>query len=71
MKSFHLENVECAKDLEITIDSHLQFYQHCSLLISKANRMFGIIAKSFEHLNEEMLPRIYTTMVRSILKYGI
>ena len=42
MESFHLENVE---DLGITIDSHLKFYQHCSFVISKTNRMLGIIAK--------------------------
>ena len=70
MESFHLENVEYAKDLGITIDSHLKFHEYCSLVISKANRMLGIIAKSFEFLNEEMFLRIYTTMVCPILEDG-
>jgi len=70
MDSFYLENVESAKDLGITIDKHLKFHQHCSQTISKANRMLGIIAKSFEFLNEEMFLKIYITMVRPILEYG-
>ena len=70
MESFHLENVEYAKDLGITIDSHLKFHEYYSLVISKANRMLGIIAKSFEFLNEEMFLRIYTTMVCPILEDG-
>ena len=32
--------------------------------------MLGIIAKSFEFLNEEMFLRIYTTMVCPILEDG-
>ena len=32
MESFHLENVECAKNLGTTIDCHLKFNQHCSLV---------------------------------------
>jgi len=48
MDSFYLENIEYAKDLGIIIDKHLKFHQHCSQAISKANRMLGIIAKSFE-----------------------
>ena len=70
MDSSHLESVEYAKDLGITIDKHLNFHQHCSLTISKANRMLGIITKSFEYLNKEMFLKIYKTMVRPILEYG-
>ena len=46
MESFHFENVEYAKDLGITIDSHLKFHQHYSLVISKykANRILDIFA---------------------------
>ena len=33
MKTFHLENVEYAKDLGVTIDSQLKFHQHCSTVI--------------------------------------
>jgi len=70
MDSFYLENVESAKDLGIIIDKQLKFHQHCSQGISKATRMLGIIAKSFEFLNEEMFLKIYTTMVCPILEYG-
>ena len=69
MKYFHLENVEYAKDLSITIDSHLKCHQHCSLVISKVNRVLDIIAKSFEFLNEMFL-RIHATMVCPVLEYG-
>ena len=54
----------------IIIDKHLKFHEQCSLAVSKANRMLEIIAKSFEFLNEEMLLKVYTTMVRPILEYG-
>ena len=67
MESFHLENVE---DLGITIDSHLKFYQHCSLVISKSNRILGIITKVLKFLNAEMSLTIYITMGHPILEYG-
>ena len=67
MKSFHLENVE---DLGITIDSHLQFYQHCFLVISNINRMLCIIAKLLKVLNGEMSLAICITMGHPILEYG-
>ena len=56
MESLHLENVE---DLGITINSHLKFYQHYSLVISKSNRNLGIIAKVLKFLNVEMSLTIY------------
>ena len=67
MEVFHNENVE---DLGITIDSHLQFYQHCFLVISKTNRMLGVIAKLLKVLNAEMSLAIYITMGHPILEYG-
>ena len=67
MESFHLDNVE---DLGNTIDIHLKFYQHCSFVISKSNRMLGIIAKLLKFLNAEMSLAICITMGHPILEYG-
>ena len=54
------------KDLGITIDDQLKFHRHTN----KANKILGLIAKTFETLDEDSLPRLYKALVRPHLEYG-
>ena len=58
------------KDLGVTIDNQLKFHRHTNIVVNKANQILGLIAKTFETLDEEILPRLYKALVRPHLEYG-
>ena len=37
-------------DLGILFDEHIKFHSHTTEVTAKANRVFGMIKRSFEHL---------------------
>jgi len=37
---------------------------------AKANKILGIIEKSFEHLGINMVLKLFTALIRPILEYG-
>ena len=45
-----LDNVQDMRDLGVTIDSKLNFHSHSTYIVSKANRLLGLIRKSFENV---------------------
>jgi hypothetical protein len=65
-----LEESEVEKDLGVFIDNNLSFKEHVSKSTAKANRMLGIIRRSFDHLTEPMFVQLYKAMVRPVLEYG-
>ena len=44
-----LDVVDQEKDLGVTIDKELAFRQHADLIVSKANRIMGLIRRSFTY----------------------
>ena len=70
MNDYALQNVKEEKDLGILIDDKLKFHMHTSSVIKKANSILGLIKRSFSVLDENTLPRLYTSMVRPHLEYG-
>ena len=69
MNGYALQNVK-EKDLGILVDDKLKFHTHTSSVIKKANSILGLIKRSFSVLDENTLPRLYTSMVRPHLEYG-
>ena len=65
-----LENTQSEKDLGVIIDSKLNFKEHVAYITSKANRILGVIRRSFDHLTDSMFIQLYKTLVRPILEYG-
>ncbi len=47
-----LELVDSEKDLRIIVDKHHTFEQHINDKINKANRIMGLIRRSFVDLNK-------------------
>ena len=58
------------KDLGVLIDTDLKFHAHTSMVVARANRLLGIIKKSFEHLDHIMFLRLYKSLIRPMLEYG-
>ena len=58
------------KDLGVTFDGELKFDKHIGNAIAKANRMIGIIKRSFTFRDKDTITRLYKTLVRPHLEYG-
>jgi len=63
-----LNVVSHQKNLGIMVDHQFKFHQHTASVASKANRVLGIISKSFECLDVDSLPRLYKALVRPIIE---
>ncbi len=58
------------KDLGITFEDNLKFNKHITNIVNRANRLLGMIKRSFSHMDSELFLCLYKSLVRSILDYG-
>ena len=65
-----LEVLEEEKDLRVKFDPSLQFSKHVAMVSNKANKMVGIIRRTFDYMDEKMLTTLYKTLVRPHLEYA-
>ena len=70
MNGHLLENVNFEKDLGLIVDSELKFHIQTSSAIKKANKILGLIKKTFANLDANTLPLLYKSMVSPHLEYG-
>ena len=57
------------KDVGVIFDPSLEFRQHISKIVSKANQRVGLIKRSFTRLNIDSFKILYKSLVRPILEY--
>ena len=65
-----LQETEVEKDLGVYLDNQLCFKSHVAQITTKANRIVGIIRRSFDNLTEELFVHLFKSLVRPILEYG-
>ena len=66
-----LKTSKAEKDLGVVVDSQLNFKDHISQAVTKANRILGVIRRSFDHLTDYTFVQLYNkALVRPILEYG-
>ena len=65
-----LEETLVEKDLGVYLDKDLNFDFHIKTSINKANKVLGLIRRSFKFLNEENTKLLYVSLIRPILEYG-
>ena len=70
MNGVPLSAVEQEKDIGVIFDRNLNFDVHIDNIINKANRLLGIIFRSFTYMNARIFVTLYKAMVRSILEYA-
>ena len=58
------------KDLGVVIDENLNFKEHVAQATNKANRMTGLIRRSFDYLTSSTFIQLYKSLVRPLLEYG-
>ena len=68
--TFSLKETAIEKDLGIFISNELKWDKHIAECTKKANRMLGMIKRTFKNRNLEGIKRLYTSLVRPILDYG-
>jgi len=69
MRSQLLESVKEEKDLWIWLSSDMIVTQQCSKTCSKAYRMSGLIKRTIDNKNKEVMLRLYKSLVRPHVDY--
>ena len=73
-KEYHLCNpiktTDKEKDIGVVMDNKLAFSDHLSEKINKANRIVGLIRRSFVNLVPEVFKPLFTALVRPHLEYA-
>jgi len=65
-----LERVENEKDVGVTINSKLKFDEHIQNQVNKANKMMGLIRRSFKFLDFRSFRLLFKSIVRPHLEYA-
>ena len=69
-KAVELETTELEKDLGVYIDPGLTFSAHCEQKVNKANKLLGLIRRSYAYLDSDTVKSLYTSLVRPHIEYG-
>ena len=65
-----LASCDDEKDLGVIFDKGLTFDKHINTAINKANKILGIIRRTFTDLDVDVFMQLYKGMVRPHLEYG-
>ena len=65
-----LEHCQNEKDLGVNIDNKLNFDHHINYITSKANKVAGLIWRTFTYIDKEIFKKFYKSFVRPILEYA-
>ncbi len=71
MSGKKLENVQCVKDLGVTITSNLKFSQQCKEAAGKANTILGFIKRNFPFKNKDIILPLCNSLVGPHLEYTV
>ena len=58
------------KDLGVTFTNDLKFSRHIEISVNKANKMIGIIKRTFTYMEKDMFLQLYKSLIRPHLEYG-
>ena len=66
-----LEETVLEKDLGVHVDPELKFSKHVETQANKANRILGLIRRSYEHLDGDSVKKLFTALVRPHIEFCI
>ena len=58
-----LESVDVEQDLEVVIQNDLKVSQQCSKVVKTANKILGMIYRTFQYKSEDIMLRLYKSFV--------
>ena len=65
-----LEQVTEEKDLGVTFCDTLKFDKHILNYLNKANKILGIVKRTFTYMNRDMFIQLYKSLIRPNLEYA-
>ena len=65
-----IEKTNLEKDLGVNIDVQLKFSKHIEIQVNKANKILGMIRRSYEFLDGDSLKILFIALVRPHLEYS-
>ena len=66
----HLKRTDEEKDLGVVVDSQLTFSSHCDKVVNTANKLLGIMRRSFSYLDKNVFSLVYKGIIRPIIEYA-
>ena len=70
-KLHEMSKVDEIRDIGVIIDSELKFEKHINSKIQTANKILGIIRRSFMYLNCDIFIPLYKSLIRSHFDYAM
>ena len=70
MEGKEIEQVHEEKDLGVIVDSKLKFQTHIASATKKANRVLGLIRRTFTNMDKQTFLCLFKSLVRPHLEYG-
>ena len=58
------------KDLGILFEKNLKFNKHKTVTVKRANKLVGLIRRTFSFMDKELVLMVYKYLIRSVLDYG-
>ena len=52
------------KDLGVTMDCYLKFHEHTNLTVTKTNRVLGLIRKTLNCREPDMITKLFKSLIR-------
>ena len=65
-----LKNTELEKDFDVNVDPELKFSKHIEIQVNKANKILGLIQRSYKYMDKEMLKNVFIALVRPHLEFA-
>jgi hypothetical protein len=65
-----LQSSMCEKDLGVLVDCDLDLSKHIEAQVNKANRILGLIRRSFEYMDKDIMKLMFCALVRPHLEYA-
>jgi hypothetical protein len=65
-----LQATELEKDLGVNMDNELKFSKHIEIQVNKANRLLGLVRRSYEYLDSEAMKLLLVALIRPHLEFG-
>ena len=70
MNGQQVDQVKEEKDLGVLIDDESKCHKQTTAAIKTANRVLGVVKKSFSYFDDRNLPLIYKSLIRPHLEHG-
>ena len=71
MNNKELQTVSEEKDLGVIIQDNLKVDKQVAASVAKANKMLGMIRRSFKSRDEKMMLQLYKSVVRPHVEFAI